>query len=114
MRAARGITMHKWMRYAVLAALCSSFSSVAGEPAPRPGAASDSATPAAVAPRQSIAELRAAAAHGALDSQRQLAALLMMMTTDSESAIKASGLAHTRPEAVTQREHWLCKDVQQS
>src|SRR3569623_3206847 len=106
MRAARWITMHKWRRYAVLAALCSSLGAVAGEPATRPGAAPDSAMLAAPAPTQSFAELRAAAEHCELDSQKQLAALLMMMTTDSESAIKAIGLAHSRADAVTQVVHW--------
>lgn len=105
--------MHKWRRYAVLAALCSSFGSVAGELATRPGAASDSAMPAAAAPAQSFTELRAAAEHGELDSQKQLAALLMMMTTDSEGAIKASGLAQSRADAITQGMHWLRKAAQQ-
>jgi len=105
--------MHKWRRYAVLAALCSSLGAVAGEPATRPGAAPDSAMLAAPAPTQSFAELRAAAEHGELDSQKQLAALLMMMTTDSEGAIEASGLAQSRADAITQGMHWLRKAAQQ-
>src|SRR3569623_3242831 len=106
MRAARRITMHKRRRYAVRAALCASLGAVAGEPATRPVAAPDSAMLAAPAPAQSFAELRAAAEHGELDSQKQLAALLMMMTTDSEGAIEAIGLAHSRADAVTQVVHW--------
>src|SRR3569623_1791700 len=95
MRAARRITMHKWRRYAVLAALCSSLGAVAGEPATRPGAAPDSAMLAAPAPAQSFAALR------------------MMMTTDSEGAIEASGLAQSRADAITQGMHWLRKAAQQ-
>lgn len=69
--------------------------------------------PAAPAPGQSFADLRAAAEHGELDAQKQLAALLMMMTTDSESAIKASGLARSRGDAVTQGVYWLRQAAQQ-
>lgn len=58
-------------------------------------------------------QLRAAAARGELAAQKQLAFLLLMTSTDSDEAIRKSGLAATRSDALKQGVEWLRKAARQ-